>query len=597
VRLVLVAFGCLLFAQMASAHDLSTGWNQYLGDAARTSAGTQSGPGAGARVLWNKTFETGVTGDYGSPPALADGTVYYGSSEFFSEGSQGWLHAYEARTGADRWDPVRMGNSIQSTPTVVGGNVIGIGRDRNATLYAVDKQNGHTTWTRALSAGTQNSPAIDGDSLYLAVAGKPGFVAVKTADGAIKWQGDQYVLANRNAVATWDGTVFVGVWAGSRELGAATIGCNKPCSDDYFYALDAATGQIRWRVDPTDATKTEDNFITSATAVGGLVYAATQLVSDPAIPSRLFALDASDGHVVWKQELPSAGWMSIAVVDGLVVAPDSGGYVHVLDAKTGSATCQRCWTKRYDHAITTTLVVGGDTLYFGSVTMTTCALQGKDYPGTKDGFFRAVSLADGAEVWTVPLGPRLPQAAWAVAQGYAAGVAFQLQSMGCFRAPTADLIVVGDDAASHAPNAAPTLSDFVPPSSTNAVAPGSSLQWTGHDADAGDALRYDVYFGPHDPPPLASHLQTSSAYTPTMQTGLTYHWRVVAYDPHGAKVEGPALTLSTAGTSTSSKPVTTPTSESSKASPPGPTKSKGFLDGPELLVVLLVVAWAATRRR
>jgi len=50
---------------------------------------------------------------------------------------------------------------------------------------------------------------------------------------------------------------------------------------------------------------------------------------------------------------------------------------------------------------------------------------------------------------------------------------------------------------------------------------------------AGDANAYDVYLGTSSNPPLVSSNQTTTTYTPTLATGTTYYWKVVAKNEFG----------------------------------------------------------------
>ena len=66
----------------------------------------------------------------------------------------------------------------------------------------------------------------------------------------------------------------------------------------------------------------------------------------------------------------------------------------------------------------------------------------------------------------------------------------------------------------------------------------TALRWGGSDPD-GDAITYDVYFGPTSPPPLVSANQVSDVYIlPGLQTATTYRWRIVVRDEHGAERTG-----------------------------------------------------------
>ncbi|HEX6790463.1 MAG TPA: FlgD immunoglobulin-like domain containing protein [Candidatus Krumholzibacteria bacterium] len=67
----------------------------------------------------------------------------------------------------------------------------------------------------------------------------------------------------------------------------------------------------------------------------------------------------------------------------------------------------------------------------------------------------------------------------------------------------------------------------------------TQLVWYCRDPD-GQGLRYDVYFGTVNPPPLLVTNIGGDRWYPGAQTVLTtYYWRIVARDPKGAESSGP----------------------------------------------------------
>ena len=68
----------------------------------------------------------------------------------------------------------------------------------------------------------------------------------------------------------------------------------------------------------------------------------------------------------------------------------------------------------------------------------------------------------------------------------------------------------------------------------------SGLSWSGGDPDAGDTVRYDVYFGSSPSPPLVSSSQSATTYDPgTMMYDSTYYWNIVSWDNHDTSRVGP----------------------------------------------------------
>jgi hypothetical protein len=80
-----------------------------------------------------------------------------------------------------------------------------------------------------------------------------------------------------------------------------------------------------------------------------------------------------------------------------------------------------------------------------------------------------------------------------------------------------------------------------PMSGTTGVASGPWFSWSGGDPD-GDAVKYDLYWGKTNPPPMVESNMSGTYYDPYgewIMFNITIYWKVVAWDEHGAKTEGP----------------------------------------------------------
>ena len=93
----------------------------------------------------------------------------------------------------------------------------------------------------------------------------------------------------------------------------------------------------------------------------------------------------------------------------------------------------------------------------------------------------------------------------------------------------------GDGVSNYAPFTAaigiPTNQESVPAGTVN-------LNWTGGDADVGDTLTYEVFFGEETDPPLLQADVTAANFDVTATTGLTYYWKINTTDNHGIKTIG-----------------------------------------------------------
>jgi outer membrane protein assembly factor BamB len=183
-----------------------------------------------------------------------------------------------------------------------------------------------------------SSPVVAGGSVYFG-SGDGNLYALDAASGQLKWKfhtGD--VVHASPAYA--DGVVFVGSW------------------DSYFYAVDAATGAEKWRFhggeDP--AFHNQVGFQSSPAVVDGVVYTGCR-------DSNLYALDVATGKEKWRFNA-AGSWIitSPAVVGGKVVAATSDSSLFlVLDAKDGKPLVKQ-EGKAYVFA---SPAVAGDIAYVG----------------------------------------------------------------------------------------------------------------------------------------------------------------------------------------------------------------------------------------
>src|SRR2546423_7866392 len=174
-------------------------------------------------------------------PSIAAGVVYAGSTD-------GNLYAIDAESGSQKWK-FETKSRIPSTPAIADGVVYFTAYDGN--FYAVDAISGALKWKFQTGGerrfagkhlhGTQpvaetmpdpfdcylSSPVVWNGAAYFG-SGDGNIYALDAASGALRWKfktGD--VVHASPAIA--GGTVFIGSW------------------DSYFYALDATTGKEKWR--------------------------------------------------------------------------------------------------------------------------------------------------------------------------------------------------------------------------------------------------------------------------------------------------------------------------------------------------------------
>jgi eukaryotic-like serine/threonine-protein kinase len=154
------------------------------------------------------------------------------------------------------------------------------------------------------------SPVVVDQVAY--IGDSDGVYALDAATGEERWRFDAGCWAS--APSLKDGVIYVG----GTDLGADMDGY-------YLYALDAATGEERWRFQAGGS-------VTSAAVAGGTVYVGSD-------DNYVYALDGATGKWLWRFkagfEGNVVGFSAPAVADGVVYIGGSDEYVYALDAGTG----------------------------------------------------------------------------------------------------------------------------------------------------------------------------------------------------------------------------------------------------------------------
>jgi eukaryotic-like serine/threonine-protein kinase len=314
--------------------------------------GVYAGPAVSpfTRIKWQ--FHT--KGQVLSSPAIADGILCVGSSDHY-------LYALDAATGALHWK-FKTDGRVTSSPAVSAGLVYFGSFDSN--FYAVDAATGQLKW-KFKTAGERrfaaahlhgaepaaetmpdpfdfylSSPLVSSGAVYFG-SGDSNIYALDAATGGLKWKFKTGDVVHASPTIS-DGTLFVGSW------------------DSYFYALDAATGKEKWRFKTGEDAKIHNQvgIQSSAAVADGVVYFGCR-------DSKFYAVDATSGKQLWSFD-NKGSWViaSPAVKDGKVYfATSDSGLFYAMDAKSGTAVFSldnKHWPMFSSPAIS------GDTLYIGS---------------------------------------------------------------------------------------------------------------------------------------------------------------------------------------------------------------------------------------
>ena len=296
--------------------------SMFRGDAAHSGVYAGSGPQKFHRVKWK--FPTGER--VISSPVWDNGVVYFGSDDHN-------LYAVDAATGRQNWKFSTQG-PVPATAAIAGGTVYFGSYD--GKFYAVDAQNGKLRWKfstggeRRFEAkgihGLQpknqtipdpwdvylSSPVVAQGTVYFG-SGDGNLYALDATSGELRWKFQTGDVVHASP-AFADGTLYFGSW------------------DTFFYAVDAATGKEKWRFKGGDdpLIHNQIGFQSSPAIADGVVFTGCR-------DSNVYAIDPATGKEKWRFN-NQMSWVntSPAVVKGKILfATSDSSLFHMADAATG----------------------------------------------------------------------------------------------------------------------------------------------------------------------------------------------------------------------------------------------------------------------
>jgi outer membrane protein assembly factor BamB len=268
-------------------------------------------------------FDTG--GYVNSSPAVANGTVYFGSYD-------GNVYAIDAGTGALIWQFSSPQSYFYSSPAVANG-IVYIGGGDNY-MHAIDASTGVSIWEfQILHSAIVSSPVVVNGIVYFGSTDS-SIYALNAATGALEWQ---FVTGKSvlSSPAVANGIVYIG------------------SEDGNLYALSASTGTAIWTL-PTGNALGD-----SSPAVSGNVVYFGAFGNPEGI---LYALDASTGAILWQSMTSSSIDSTPAVANGLVYITSYDGYVYAFNSTSGALK----WKHQCNCARSSPAVANG-VLYVGSI--------------------------------------------------------------------------------------------------------------------------------------------------------------------------------------------------------------------------------------
>ena len=227
--------------------------------------------------------------------------------------TQGWGAGPPAAPGATTQSPSPATPSAgpSASPGAPGDD----GQAFDSEMATLDVESQRQLWPPVpLDGVSRSGVTVEGDRAFVGLDGG-SVVGVDLADGTVAWQRDldgQLVTS----LAASDGLVFAGLQGD---------GDTPPV----LAAIDQATGEVRWRYEPTGAA----SIVSAPSVADSAVHAVFTGLSETSV----VALDAGTGEQIWSQRLDSAFDVAAppVVAGGAVYVTDPRGQSRALDAASG----------------------------------------------------------------------------------------------------------------------------------------------------------------------------------------------------------------------------------------------------------------------
>jgi outer membrane protein assembly factor BamB len=307
-------------------------WLEFGGDPQRTLARPSIDIGLPLRHFW----VTGLGSYIEYPPSYCGGILYVNTFG-------GKTVALNSHNGHVIWQ--HMGGRKPSTPAIAGPRLIVSSHDGYVTAY--NRFNGRLLWRLKVAAKVESSPIAVGRLVYFGATNGRLF-CVYTTTGRIKWAYNTGGRIN-SSPSILGNSIYVSTYAGS------------------IWRLNRATGQKIWSKYLSRDFVRYESFYASVSTDGKRLFTISR-------SGGVYALSASDGHVIWRSSVNSWGYATPAVAHGRVFFGGFDGRVRALRAATG----QVLWSRRLGGRFLGPAFVAGPYVFFSNLERNTYGLRASD---------------------------------------------------------------------------------------------------------------------------------------------------------------------------------------------------------------------------
>jgi outer membrane protein assembly factor BamB len=134
--------------------------------------------------------------------------------------------------------------------------------------------------------------------------------------------------------------------------------------DHYIYALNPQTGELIWKTEDVGGQMVAQ----PALSASGVLYVGAfgSRTDDPARSSRLVAVDASNGQILWSAPTRGWVWATPLLREDVLYFGDNEGFAYAVNAQTGEVLWQRQLDTSANRAIISAPVILNDRLDLAS---------------------------------------------------------------------------------------------------------------------------------------------------------------------------------------------------------------------------------------